>query len=74
MPEIWLSTYLDGNSLQNFFAAEETWTFRNLNEVRELSWAWMLDYNEERDHDGLGGLTPAEMYNTVRHSTFKLSA
>jgi hypothetical protein len=22
--------------------------------------ALMLEYNEERDHDGLGGLTPAE--------------
>ncbi len=39
----------------------DTWVFRDLNEVRELSWAWMIEYNEERDHDGLGGFTPAEV-------------
>ena len=38
----------------------DTWLFRNLDEVREITWHWMLEYNEERDHDGLGGLTPAE--------------
>jgi len=25
----------------------------------------MLEYNEERDHDGLGGLTPIEACNTL---------
>jgi len=51
----------------------DTWLFRNLDEVRELSWAWMLEYNEERDHDGLGGLTPAEVLQNVRVSTLELS-
>ena len=50
-----------------------TWLFRNLDEVRELTWAWMLEYNEERDHDGLSGLTPAEMLQNARVSTFELS-
>ena len=51
----------------------DTWLFRNLDEVRELTWAWMLEYNEERDHDGLGGLTPAEVLENARISTFELS-
>jgi len=51
----------------------DTWLFRTLDEVRELSWAWMLEYNEERDHDGLGGLTPAEALQQTRVSTFEVS-
>ena len=51
----------------------DTWAFRNLNEVREMTWAWMLEYNEERDHDSLGGLTPAETLKQARVSTYKLS-
>jgi len=51
----------------------DTWLFRNLDEVRELTWAWMLEYNEERDHDGLGRLTPAEALENARISTFGLS-
>jgi hypothetical protein len=23
-----------------------------LNQRRQITWAWMLEYNEERDHDG----------------------
>jgi putative transposase len=50
--------------------------FRNLEDVREAVWWWMLDYNEQRPHDALGGLTPAEFHQppTARMSTFKLSA
>ena len=52
----------------------DTWVFRNLDEVRELTWAWMLEYNEERDHDGLGGLTPAEALQQTKVSTFEWSS
>ena len=51
----------------------DTWLFRNLDEVRELTWAWMLEYNEVRDHDGLGGLTPAEALEHAKVSTCELS-
>jgi len=34
--------------------------FSNLNQVRELSWAWRLTYNEERPHKSLGNIPPAE--------------
>jgi len=52
----------------------DTWLFRDLDEVREISWAWMLEYNEERDHDSLGGLTPAELLQQAENSTFEWSA
>ncbi|HEY4561163.1 MAG TPA: integrase core domain-containing protein, partial [Lysobacter sp.] len=44
-------------------------------DVREAVHWWMIDYNEARPHDALGGLTPAEY--RVRHaesSTFEVSA
>ena len=34
--------------------------FNRLDEVRELSWAWMLSYNEERPHESLGNIPPNE--------------
>ena len=40
----------------------DTWLFRDLEEAREISWAWMLEYNEERDHDSLGDSHPARSY------------
>lgn len=34
--------------------------FSNLSQVRDISWAWMLSYNEERPHSSLGNIPPAE--------------
>jgi transposase InsO family protein len=34
---------------------------------------WLIEYNEERDHDSLGGLTPAEVFQQAGNSTFELS-
>ena len=48
--------------------------FRNLNDVREATHAWRLDYNERRPHDALGDLTPEEYrQNNAGNSTLKLS-
>lgn len=48
--------------------------FRNLAEVREITYWWMIDYNESRPHDSLDDMTPVEVmerYN--RNSILKLS-
>ncbi len=48
--------------------------FTSLEHVREATWQWMLEYNEERPHDSLGDLTPLEArLQSARNSTFELS-
>ena len=34
--------------------------FATLSQVRDISWAWLLSYNEERPHSSLGNIPPAE--------------
>jgi len=34
--------------------------FSTLSQVRDISWAWLLSYNEERPHRSLGNIPPAE--------------
>jgi putative transposase len=34
--------------------------FARLDDVREATYWWMIEYNEERPHDSLGDLTPEE--------------
>lgn len=38
----------------------DLYLFRNLAEVREATYWWMIEYNEQRPHDSLRDLTPAE--------------
>jgi len=48
--------------------------FTSLEHVREATWQWMLEYNEERPHDSLGDLTPLEArLQSAGNSTFELS-
>ena len=37
--------------------------FRNLDEVREITSRWLVEYNEQRPHDALGGLPPCDYAN-----------
>jgi putative transposase len=50
--------------------------FINLRQVRELSAAWLISYNEERPHDSLGRIPPAEFRRQITGevSTLKLCA
>jgi transposase InsO family protein len=38
------------------------WLFESLREAREASEAWLHEYNEERPHGSLGGLTPIKFF------------
>ncbi len=44
----------------------DMYVFKTLNEVRERSEAWLMDYNEQLPHDALGDLTPVE-YRVLHH-------
>ena len=38
------------------------WLFESLREGREASEAWLQEYNGERPHGSLGGLTPSKFF------------
>lgn len=53
----------------------DQYQFACLDDVREAAWRWMAEYNEQRPHDSLGDLTPAEFRQRfAESSTFALSA
>ncbi len=39
--------------------------FSSLHEVRDIAWNWLIDYNEQRPHDALKGMTPAAFRDKV---------
>ena len=52
----------------------DLYLFRNLGEVREATYWWMIEYNEQRPHDSLGDLTPSEFLSKhAGNSTLQLS-
>lgn len=52
----------------------DQYLFADLEHVREATWWWMLEYNEERPHDSLGDLTPREaLEQTAGNSNLELS-
>ena len=52
-----------------------SYLFGDLDDVREITWEWMLTYNEERPHKSLGGLPPVVFKKMVeaKNSTLELS-
>jgi putative transposase len=53
----------------------DQYLFVRLEDVREAAWWWMIEYNEQRPHDSLDGLTPTEYrQQRARNSTFEVSA
>ena len=52
----------------------DLYLFRNLEEVREITYWWMIEYNEERPHDSLDDLAPVEyMMIKKENSTSQVS-
>ncbi len=52
----------------------DLYLFRNLSEVHEATYWWMIEYNEQRPHGSLGDLTPIEyLLKNAGNSTLKLS-
>ena len=48
--------------------------FLSLEDVREATYWWMIEYNEERPHDALDDMTPLEARLKIAgNSTFELS-
>ena len=50
--------------------------FEDLDQVREITWDWMREYNEERPHDALGKVTPEMFREAIEagNSTFEWSS
>jgi putative transposase len=52
----------------------DQYLFTSLEHVREATWWWMIEYNEERPHDALGDMTPLEVrQQAARNSIYELS-
>ena len=49
--------------------------FDDLAQVQEMTWDWMIDYNEERPHDALGRVPPTVFRERkeAENSTLELS-
>lgn len=50
--------------------------FEDLDQVRQIAWEWMIEYNEQRPYDSLGKIPPAVFRRQIeaRNSTYELSA
>ena len=49
--------------------------FARLEDIREAAHWWMIEYNEQRPHESLGDLTPAEYrQQAARRSIYEMSA
>lgn len=81
--EIELAYIKPGKPQQNGFAERFNGSFRReflnmylfetLNQVRDMAWIWMLDYNDERPHESLGDLPPSQYRQKLENSTLVVS-
>jgi putative transposase len=50
----------------------DAYLFESINQVKEMTWFWRLDYNEERTHESLGHLPPAVYREKLENSKLEL--
>lgn len=46
--------------------------FESLHQVRDMTWFWRLDYNEERTHESLGDIPPSVYRQQLENSSLEL--
>ena len=51
----------------------DAYLFETLDQVREMAWVWMLDYNDEWPHESLGHMPPAVYRQKVENSSLEVS-
>lgn len=53
-----------------------TWIFESLDQVQDITWKWMIRYNERRSHEALGDMSPVAFRDKAikENSTFKWSS
>ncbi|GLX83746.1 transposase [Thalassotalea eurytherma] len=50
----------------------DAYLFETINQVKEMTWFWRQDYNEERTHESLGNLPPAAYRAKLENSNLEL--
>lgn len=51
----------------------DLYLFETLDQVRDMAWVWMCDYNDERTHESLGDLPPRVYRQKLENSSLALS-
>ena len=65
--------YAESQSADLKYVDEIAYLFESIRQVREMTWFWRLDYNEEHPHESLGNLPPAIYRAKLENSNLLVS-